>query len=101
MLANFYIRTILGLHVRDCNSGFRCFKRRVLENVDMNHFVSEGPAIVQELLYKAFLKGFVIAEVPITFKEREEGNSKFGLKSLYKGYGMVLTLKLQKLLGRL
>ncbi len=101
MLANFYIRTILGLHVRDCNSGFRCFKRRVLEDVDMNHFVSEGPAIVQELLYKAFLKGFTITEVPITFKEREEGNSKFGLKSLYKGYGMVLSLKLQKVLGRL
>lgn len=101
MLANFYIRSILGLHVRDCNSGFRCFTRKVLEDVDLNHFVSEGPAIVQELLYKAFLKGFAIAEVPITFKEREEGSSKFGLKSLYKGYGMVLTLKLQKLLGRL
>lgn len=101
MLANLYIRTILGLQVRDCNSGFRCFKRKVLEAVDLTHFVSEGPAIVQELLYKAFLKGFSIAEVPITFKEREEGSSKFGLKSLYKGYGMVLTLKLEKILGKL
>lgn len=99
--ANLYIRTVLGLHVRDCNSGFRCFKRKVLEAVDLDHFVSEGPAIVQELLYKAFLKGFRIAEVPIVFKEREEGNSKFGLKSLYKGYVMVLTLKIQKILGRI
>ena len=100
-LANFYIRTILGLHVRDCNSGFRCFKRKVLEHVDLSHFVSEGPAIVQELLYKAFLKGFVIAEVPIVFKEREEGNSKMGFRSLYKGYMMVLTLKIARICGRL
>lgn len=100
-LANLYIRTILGLRIRDCNSGFRCFKRHVLEAVDLDHFVSEGPAIVQELLYKAFLKGFHITEVPIVFKEREEGNSKFGLNSLYKGYVMVLTLKIQKMLGRL
>lgn len=101
LLANFYIRTILGLHIRDCNSGFRCFKRKVLEAVDISHFVSEGPAIVQELLYKAFLKGFSIAEVPIVFKEREEGCSKLGFRSLYKGYMMVLILKLAKIRGKL
>ena len=87
--------------MKDCNSGFRCFKRNVLETVDLTHFVSEGPSIVQELLYKAFLKGFTIAEIPIIFKEREEGVSKLGLRSLYKGYFMVLTLKIQKLLGRI
>ncbi len=100
-LANFYVRTILGLRVRDCNSGFRCFKRKVLEDVNLFHFISDGPAIVQELLYKAFLKGFVIAEVPIVFKEREKGSSKLGLKNLYKGYMMVLTLKMEKMRGRL
>lgn len=100
-LANFYIRTVLGLQVRDCNSGFRCFRRKVLETVDLSHFTSEGPSIVQELLYKAFLKGFSITEIPIIFKEREEGISKLGFKSLYKGYVMVLTLKLQKIFGKL
>ena len=99
--ANNYIRFFLGIPVRDCNSGFRCFKRKVLESLNFGTFTSEGPSIVQELLYKAYLKGYSITEVPIIFKERQKGASKMGFRSLYKGYFMVLSLRIQKILGKL
>ena len=99
--ANHYIRFFLGLSIKDCNSGFRCFKRKVLEDINLKTLTSEGPSIVQEILYKAFLKGFSLTEVPIIFKERQEGASKMGFRSLYKGYLMVLTLRIQKMLGKL
>ena len=93
-LANFYIRVMFGLKVRDCNSGFRCFKREVIETIDPDKTISDGPAIVQEWLYKTHLMGFKIKEAPIAFIERQEGQSKLGFKGLYKGYLMVMKLKL-------
>ncbi|MBN1157287.1 polyprenol monophosphomannose synthase [Candidatus Woesearchaeota archaeon] len=90
--ANLYIRLLLGLKVRDCNSGYRCFRRKVLEEINLDSLRSKGPDIVQEVLFKAHLKGFRIKEVPIVFKERVKGKSKLGLKHLYKGYLMVLKL---------
>lgn len=100
-IANLYIRIILGLKVKDCNSGYRCFRRRVLESINLNSMMSEGPSIVQEILFKTHLNGFKICEVPIVFKEREVGTSKLGIKHLYKGYVMVLKLKLMKVFGSL
>ena len=101
ILANFYIRVLLGLKVKDCNSGYRCFKRDVLKKINLDKMISKGPSIVQEILYKAHLAGFKINEVPIEFVERKEGKSKLGLKHLYKGYTMVLKLKFLHLVGRL
>jgi dolichol-phosphate mannosyltransferase len=95
-LANFYIRLLLRLDVKDCNSGFRCFKRKVLEEIDVNNIKSKGPAIIQEVLFKAHLKGFKIAEVPITFVNRKLGRSKLGIRQLIQGYLMVIKLKLSK-----
>lgn len=99
-LANLYIRLMLGLKVRDCNSGFRCFRRKVLEKINLEKLESKGPAIVQEVLFKAHLKGFKIKEMPITFVERARGYSKLGIPQLAQGYFMVLKLKVQHLLGR-
>lgn len=99
--ANLYIRLLLGLRVRDCNSGFRCFKRKVLEGIRPEKIESKGPAIVQEVLFKAHLKGFKIKEVPITFINRTKGRSKLGIKQLAAGYFMVLKLKMQHLLGKI
>ena len=76
VMANFYIRVILGLKVKDCNSGYRCFRRNVLEEINVNKIESKGPDIVQEVLYKAHLKGFRIKEVPITLIDRSLGTSK-------------------------
>lgn len=100
-LSSFYTRFILALPVRDCNSGYRCFRKEVLEDVDLNTILSKGPSIVQELLFKAYLLGFSIGEIPIVFVEREAGESKLNLKRLLQGFLMILRLKGLHLLGRL
>jgi len=99
--ANLYIRLMLGINAKDCNSGFRCFKRKVLEKIEVEKLESKGPAIVQEVLFKAHLKGFKIKEIPITFVNRTKGQSKLGIPQLAIGYYMILKLKIQHLLGRL
>ena len=98
-LANLYIRIMLGLNVKDCNSGFRCFKREVLEKINVEKLESRGPAIVQEILFKAHLKGFKIKEIPITFINRTKGYSKLDILQLAAGYFTVLKLKFLKLIG--
>jgi dolichol-phosphate mannosyltransferase len=97
--ANLYISLILGIKVKDCNSGFRCFKRKVLESVNLKKLQSKGPAIVQEVLFKAHLKGFKIKEIPITFINRTKGKSKLGIKQLASGYFMILKLKIKHMFG--
>ena len=97
--ANLYITLMLGIKVKDCNSGFRCFKRKVLEKINLQKLESKGPSIVQEVLFKAHLNKFKIKEMPITFVNRTKGISKLGLKQLANGYFMVLKLKLQHLFG--
>lgn len=99
--ANLYIRLMLGIKVKDCNSGFRCFKREVLEKINAEKLESKGPAIVQEVLFKAHLKKVVIKEIPIVFRNREKGISKLGLKQLAFGYFMVLKLKFLHLMNRM
>jgi dolichol-phosphate mannosyltransferase len=98
--SSLYARTLLGFPVKDCNSGYRCFRRRVLEAVDLRSFQSIGPSIVQELLYKAYLHNFSICEIPITFKEREAGQSNLNFGRLLDGFLMVLKLKQQHLAGK-
>ena len=99
--ANLYIRLLLGIKVKDCNSGYRGFKRKVLEKINLNKIESKGPAIVQEVLFKAHLKGFKIKEMPITFINRTKGKSKLGIKQLAAGYFMVTKLKFLKLIGEI
>ena len=99
--ANLYITIILGIKVKDCNSGFRCFKGKVLKAIKPEKLESKGPAIIQEVLFKAHLKGFKIKEIPITFVNRTKGKSKLGLKQLAAGYLMVLKLKVMYLAGRI
>ncbi|HLD80674.1 MAG TPA: polyprenol monophosphomannose synthase [archaeon] len=96
--ANLYIRTLLGLKVSDCNSGFRAMRRKVVESL-LPELKATGPDIVQEVLFKAHEHGFNIGEVPITFKDRTVGQSKLGFKHLVKGYFVVLRLKLESLLS--
>jgi len=99
--ANLYITLMLGVKVKDCNSGYRCFKRKVLEKIKPEKLVSKGPSIVQEVLFKAHLNKFKIKEIPITFINRTKGKSKLGLKQLAVGYNMVLKLKMKHLFGSL
>jgi len=99
-LANFYIRLFLGVPVRDCNSGYRVFRREVLEAIDLDSFMSKGPSIVQEVLYKVYLKGFRIKEVPVYFTDRIRGSSSLTFSKVLAGYFMVLKLRLMHALGR-
>ncbi|MBZ0252410.1 MAG: polyprenol monophosphomannose synthase, partial [Candidatus Methylomirabilis sp.] len=100
-LANAYARLVLGLPVRDCNSGFRAFRREVIESVRPEAIESVGPSIVHEVLYKAHLLGFRIGESPIVFRERERGESNLSVRKLLQGYWMVLRLRLRHATGAL
>jgi len=99
--ANLYIRVVLGLAIRDCNSGFRCWRREALEKIRVEETFSAGPAIVQELLFKSARAGVGIAEVPIDFATRRHGESTLTFGKLLTGYTTVLQLRWLSLIGRI
>jgi dolichol-phosphate mannosyltransferase len=74
--ANWYVRKLTQLHVHDCTSGFRCWRRSVLERMPLRANRSEGYSFQVEMTWEARRLGCVIVEVPITFSERREGASK-------------------------
>ena len=74
--ANLYCRTLLGLTVHDCTSGFRCYTRAVLEKVGLDRVISEGYSFQIEMVYLATRAGFAVREVPIVFEDRVAGRSK-------------------------
>jgi len=100
-LANAYIRLLLGLDVRDCNAGYRCWRANTLRRIEVEKTFSKGPAIVQELLFKTARAGIAIAEMPIEFVDRKKGESTLTWRTLLTGYTTVLELRLKSLLGRL
>jgi dolichol-phosphate mannosyltransferase len=73
---SFYARVILGLPVHDLTGGFKCFRRTVLESIDLDAIHSKGYAFQIEMTYRAVRRGFSVAEVPIVFVDRTEGTSK-------------------------
>jgi dolichol-phosphate mannosyltransferase len=73
---SFYARVILGLRVRDLTGGFKCFRRHVLETLDLGAIESKGYAFQIETTYRAIRRGFKVVEVPIVFADRTEGTSK-------------------------
>ncbi len=90
-----YIRSRFRLTVRDASSGFRCFRRAVLEAVDLDDFISVGPSVVLEILYKTHRLGFSIGEIPITFIDRERGRTKLNFLTLIETLVMVIKFKRQ------
>jgi dolichol-phosphate mannosyltransferase len=99
--ANLYIRLLLGVAVKDCNSGFRCWRAETLRTIRVEETFSPGPAIVQELLFKTARAGIGIAEVPIEFVDRVRGESTLNLRILLQGYTTVLALRWMALRGKL
>ena len=71
-----YARLLLGLPLTDATSGFRCYRRTVLEEIPLNEIRSEGYAFQIEMAWRAWILGFAISEIPIVFVERREGASK-------------------------
>jgi dolichol-phosphate mannosyltransferase len=92
-LARNFIRRQFHIPVRDVSSGFRCFKREVLEAVDLDDCISVNPSIVLEILYKAHLLDFAMTEVPIEFIDRTRGRTKLNLVILLDTLLMALLFK--------
>jgi dolichol-phosphate mannosyltransferase len=76
LFANFYVRTILGLPAQDCTSGYRAYRRQVLQRMGLRSLQSNGYSFLVEMLWRAHRRRARIAEVPIIFEERREGESK-------------------------
>ena len=88
-----YIRKSFKIPINDVSSGFRCFRPEVLEALDLDDLISVGPSVVLETLYKAHLLGFKMKEVPITFRERAQGQTKLNLLLLLETFVMSLVIK--------
>lgn len=92
-LANFYIRLVLGLPYRDCTSGYRIFRRQVLEAINLDQIFSTGPSVVEEVLYKAHRRGFRIKEVPFVLEERKAGKSTFNWRIMLDTLIMMIKIR--------
>lgn len=90
--AAIYVRIITGMPLTDPTGGFKCFRRAVLETIDLDAITSNGYSFQVELSHKAWMKGFHIAEVPITFEERRSGNSKMSTAIIREALWMVWKL---------
>ncbi len=91
--ANWYIRLFLGMKIRDCNSGFRCFKKKVLQSIDLDGIKSRNADIVQEIIYLCHKRGFTITEIPIHFKDRVRGQTTKTVADYVRGIWVVLRLR--------
>jgi dolichol-phosphate mannosyltransferase len=98
---SFYARVLLGVPVHDLTGGFKCYRREVLETIDLDAIRSRGYAFQIETTYRALRKGFRVTEIPIRFADREEGHSKMSRAIVLEGIWKVPLLRLQALLGRL
>jgi len=96
-VANFLARFILNLKTKDATSGFRCFRRNVLEMIDWNSFISDGPFVVEESLLMIQNSRCKIKEIPITFTERKFGVSKVSPKLVLKWIITLLKVKKRNL----
>jgi dolichol-phosphate mannosyltransferase len=97
---SFYARTMLGVPIRDLTGGFKCFRRVVLETVDLDAIESKGYAFQKETTYRALRKGFRVVEVPIRFVDRTEGQSKMSRAIFLEAVWKVPLLRLRALAGK-
>jgi dolichol-phosphate mannosyltransferase len=87
--ANIYARRVTGLQVFDATGGFKCFRRKVLEAIDLSDVKSNGYAFQIEMTFRAWKKGFRIVEIPIVFVDRTEGASKMSKRIVREAVWMV------------
>jgi dolichol-phosphate mannosyltransferase len=98
--ANVYARAVTGLPVWDATGGFKCFRREVLQAIDLNDVRSNGYMFQIEMSFRAWRKGFRIVEIPIVFTDRSEGESKMSRKIMREAIWMVWRLRWWSLRGR-
>lgn len=99
--ANVYSRIVTGLPLRDATGGFKCYRRQVLESIDLSKVRSNGYSFQIEMSFRAWKKGFRLKEIPIIFIDRREGTSKMSKKIVREAIWMVWRLRLMSILGKL
>jgi dolichol-phosphate mannosyltransferase len=100
-LANIYARWFTGLRIWDLTGGFKCFRRRVLEGIDLSQVGSNGYAFQIEMSVRAWRKGFKLREIPIVFVDRTEGQSKMNKAIVREAVWKVPRLRVMALFGRI
>lgn len=98
--ANIYARAITGLQLWDATGGFKCFRREVLEAIPLDRVRSNGYAFQIEMSFRAWKRGFRIAEIPIVFHDRTEGESKMSRRIVREAIWMVWRLRWWGITGR-
>jgi dolichol-phosphate mannosyltransferase len=99
--ANVYTRIVTGLPLHDATGGFKCYRKRVLQAIDLDRIKSNGYAFQIEMSYKAWKKGFRLTEIPIIFLDRRSGVSKMSKKIVREALLMLLTLRFRSLFNKL
>ena len=100
-LANIYARRVTGLRIWDLTGGFKCFRRHVLEAIDLSQVGSNGYAFQIEMSVRAWRKGFKLREIPIVFVDRTEGQSKMNRAIVREAVWKVPRLRLMAWFGRI
>ncbi len=94
--ASFYVRFLTGMHVKDPTGGFKCFRAKVLQAIDLDKVHAEGYSFQIEMNYKAWRKGFEIKEIPIVFTDRTLGQSKMSKGIIFEAIFMVWRLRFSR-----
>ena len=93
--ANVYCRALLGMNIHDCTSGYRCYTRRLLEEINLDRVISDGYSFQIEMVYLATLKGYRVTEVPILFEDRIAGASKVTRGEIVSDFLSVIRLRIR------
>jgi len=99
-LASIYVRFVTGLPIRDTTAGFKCYKRKVLESIDLSKIKFVGYAFQIEMKFAAWKQGFKIKEIPIVFTDRTKGESKLSKGIFKEAMFGVIKMKIRGWLGR-
>lgn len=99
--ASVYTRWVTGLQLRDCTSGFKCFRRSAIESIDLDTVKSDGYSFQIEMNYRCMENGLKISEIPIVFIDRHAGSSKMSRRIVREAVLMVWKLRLQSLVSRI
>ena len=99
--ANIYTRVVTGMTIRDTTSGYKCFRREVLEQIDLDSVRSDGYAFQIEMNFRCWRKGYRMREIPIIFVDRRSGTSKLSRGVINEAVWIVWWLRLQRLLRRI
>jgi dolichol-phosphate mannosyltransferase len=94
--ASVYVRSVLWVPIKDTTAGFKCYRRKVLETIELDKIRFMGYAFQIEMKYEAVKKGFKVVEVPITFIDRVEGVSKMSTKIFKEAFWGVMQMRFKK-----